>query len=108
MAEQGYWVVCEDIHAGERKSGEPALCMAHVDGFHYADVMGGTRMEVLAMIRRKLKDNINFLLSCYNDVPPPATSDQPPSDKPVHGAAYLFIGLAEIGIMVEMLTPLLC
>lgn len=107
MAEQGYWVVCEDLHAGDRDAGEPALCMAHVDGFHYTDAMGGSRMEVLATIKKKLKDNIDFLLACYNDVPPPATSDEPPEDKSLPGAAHLFVSLGEIGVVAEMLTPMM-
>ena len=114
MAEQGYWVVCEEIHTNKtqlnkdhNKKPEPAVCMGSVDGFHYTDVMAGSRMEVLAMVRQKLKDNIDFLLNCYYDVPQPSTSDEPPSDKLVHGAAYIFVGLAELGVMAEMLTPMI-
>lgn len=107
MAVQGYWVVCEDIHAGNRKEQEPALCMGQVDGFHYTDVMAGSRMEVIAMVKQKLKDNIDFLLNCWNDIPKPKTSDNPPNEELIKGATYIFISLAEIGILAEMLTPLI-
>ncbi|NCO04447.1 MAG: hypothetical protein GW903_09680 [Alphaproteobacteria bacterium] len=107
MAQQGYWVLCEDIKANPEKDKEPSLCMARVEGFHYADVMGSSRTEVLNKIKKALRSNIQFLIDCYNDVPPPAYSDQPPPKKTIKGGAYLFIALAEIGLVAEMITPLL-
>lgn len=81
--------------------------MAQVDGFHYTDVMGRSRAEVISKIKKALRSNIQFLIDCYNDIPPPAYSDQPPPKKARVGGAYLFIALAEIGIMAEMIAPLL-
>ena len=64
MAQQGYWVLCEDIKANPDKDQEPTLCMAQVDGFHYTDVMGGSRAEVIYKINKTLRSNIQFLIDC--------------------------------------------
>ncbi len=103
MAEQGYWVVCEDLYAGNKKTREPAMCMGHVNGFHYSEAMGGSRMEVLATIRKKLQENIRFLMDCYNDVPVPSFSDNPPLNDNIPNAAYVFLGLREISMTPEMI-----
>lgn len=106
MAQQGYWVVCEDLYAESDTQREPAMYMGCVEGFSYAHVMGGSRMEVLARVRRKLQDNINFLLACYNDVPQPSYSDSPPEGNNVTNTAYIFLGLKEMKMTPEMLEPL--
>ncbi|MCI5059912.1 MAG: hypothetical protein MRY79_02445 [Alphaproteobacteria bacterium] len=108
MAQQGYWVVCEELYAGKNKQNpqktqEPSMCMGYVEGFSAVEAMGGSRMEVLAVIRRKLRNNIRFLLDCYCDIPPPSYSDNPPTTNNVANAAYLFLGLEEIGVEPELL-----
>ncbi|HPF78724.1 MAG TPA: hypothetical protein PLF01_05450 [Alphaproteobacteria bacterium] len=103
MAQKGYWVICEDLYAGNKKTREPSVCIGHVDGFDYAEAMGGTRMEVLSVIRCKLKDNIRFLLDCYSDLPPLSSSDNPPKGLNKANTAYLFICLSDVGTGLEQL-----
>lgn len=96
MAQQGYWVICEDLYAGNKKTKEPTMCMGRVIGFHYAEAMASTRMEVLASVRQKLEENIRFFVDCYNDLPVPSTSDKPPESDSIPNSAYLFVSLADI------------
>lgn len=103
MAQQGYWVVCEDLYAGKKKTPEPTMCMGYVEGFHHAEAMGASRREVLAVIKRKLQQNIRFLMDCYNEVPAPAFSDNPPRSENIPHSAYIFLELAEINVTSDML-----
>lgn len=107
MAQQGYWVVCEDLYADDDADIQTSTCcIGHITGFHYAEAMGGSRMEVLTTIKNKLNNNIRFLYDCYDEIPSPSTSDNPPSENNIINAAYIFVGLEEIGIKPEMLQLL--
>ncbi len=101
MAQKGYWIVCEDLYAGNKVTQEPSMCMGYVDGFYYVEAMGSCRMEVLATIRRKLKDNIRFLLDCYDDLPMLSDSDNPPQGNNKKNTAYLFLSLKDIDEKLE-------
>ena len=107
MPQQGYWIVCEDVYAGDQGSiKEPILCMGRVYGFGDAAAMASSRLEVLAILSSKLKDNINFLLDCSNDVPPPSVSDNPPPRlRNSDNTTCLFIPLEEIGVAPDTLLP---
>lgn len=106
MAQKGYWIICEDLYAGNKVTQEPSMCLGYVEGFHYAEAMGGSRMEVLAIIRRKLKENIRFISDCYNDLPRPSTSDNPPEGTNKSNTAYLFLSLRDIDEGLERLISM--
>ena len=104
MAQKGYWIICEDLYAGNKMTREPSMCMGYVYGFHYAEAMGRSRMEVLAIIRRKLKENIRFITDCYNDLPLPSDSDNPPQGQNKPHTAYLFLSLQDIDPSLTMMA----
>lgn len=106
MAQKGYWVICEDLYAGNKVTREPSMCIGHVEGFCYVEAMGNSRMEVLATIRRKLKENIRFLLDCYDELPRLSDSDNPPKSQNRANIAYLFLGLKDIDEQLESMMML--
>lgn len=102
MAVKGYWAVCEEIYAPthSRRVGlkTPSMCMVYVDGFFYADTMAPSRFEAVMRATKNLKENVRFLLDCYQDLPMPSYSDTPPRQTFKDGVTLLFIPIKDIGL----------
>jgi len=97
MAQQGYWMICEEVYAGDKSKRKPGVYIGMVEGFFDIHAMAATRLEVLSIIKAKLKHNIKFLLKCYQDIPEPSNSnaDVPNCDLP--NAMHFFIPLDDLG-----------
>lgn len=96
MAEQGYWMICEEIYSGDKKNGKPAVYIGMVEGFFDLQSMAKTRLEVLQDIKYKLQRNINKMVDQYQDVPEPSFSDSPHPDCGLPNAVHFFIPLSEV------------
>ena len=98
MAQQGYWMICEELYPGNKSQGKPAVYMGLVEGFLNIHVMASTRLEVLEQAKDKLRQNIRFLQKVYQNLPEPSRSDTPYPDCGLPNAVHYFISLAEVSV----------
>ena len=98
MAQQGYWATCEPIKPKGIEGANPSAYFVQVPGFFNADAMAETQREAMAQARKKLRENIEFLLRCHCDIPAPGNTVEAPRETFAQGSTVFFISLQELDL----------